>query len=191
MRKSAKLLILTLLIMSLTSCAYKHFTSDYNEVAIPGIDVKQSLIICEAIMNREKDGENKPQTLGYWALRAQKIDSLDANNIERVYFKYIDKVAKENEFFLWHYTWAIADFYRLGDDTVKRNLESAYKDAVKRGIEIDKKKFVDGDKLLLGYFHFGGWAAAKKFLVVPNNKKFNQSTDEFFNKYPEYYKPSK
>lgn len=176
-----RILLLALLGLLLNSCAYKRFTSVPSEVSIDSLDVNQSLQVCEHIMDRvDKDSLSKPQVLGYWALRAQNITPEQAKEVSRVYFKYVDAVEQQKSFYIWHYTWAIADMYRLGDDEVQKALRLAYVDAVARGYKAGKGKFVDGEKLYLGYFHFGGWGAAKKFLVAPGNDKFNQSAQDYF-----------
>ena len=185
-----KKLLLSLFIVPalfLNSCAYKHFAETPEPVSIENLDVDQSLVISEAIMHRkDKEGNTNAQVLGYWAMRAQPITAPQAKEIARVYTEMIDTVAQQKEFFLWHYTWAITDYYRLGDSGVQAELEEVYHDAIKRGKAIDREKFVDGEKLLLGYFHFGGWAAAKNYLVAPGNRRFNQSDSLFFEENPQY-----
>jgi len=146
---------------------------------IEGIDIDQSLEIAQFLTERlDKKGEPRPQSLGYWSLRAQIITEDQAQSIDSVYWQVIDDM-EYREFHLWHYTWAIADLYRLGSPEVQEVLQRAYDDAVVRGIRIEKEKFVADSILHLGFFHSGGWYAAKSYLVVPGERKFVQSAYEF------------
>jgi len=165
----------------LNGCAYKHFTHNQKDVLIDGVDIDQSLKIAEYLANRTKNGEPKPGALGYWVLRAQHITVEQAKEIERVYWEVIDNFGT-SKFNLWHYTWAIADIYRLGNDEVKTVLQKAYDDAVVRAEAINREKFVSGETQYLGWFHGLAWAAARNYLVVPGNRKFTQSAEEYLSK---------
>lgn len=174
-------LLYTFLFLLISSCSYQRITHEQSEVVIDGVNIDQSLEIAEFMMNRvDKKGKAKPMSLGYWAMRAQYITPPQAAEIDRVYWTTIDSI--ESEFHLWHYTWAIADMYRLGSPEVKKRLQAAYEDALSRAVSIDKEKFVAGTTLHLGFFHGGGWRAAKNFLVVPGERKFTQSADEYIEK---------
>jgi PBP1b-binding outer membrane lipoprotein LpoB len=177
-----KILIFMILFLGLLSgCSYTRFTSNQKDVLIEGIDVDQSIQVAKCAMEKTNSrGKAKPQTLGFWVLRAQQLNAPQAQEISTIYFEHIDSVTRS--FHIWHYTWAIADMYRLGNDEVKGALMDAYSDAVIRGIENGRKTFVDGDKLMLGFFHGGGFAAARKHLVVPGNRRFNQSAKEYLEK---------
>jgi len=164
----------------LNGCAYKHFTHNQKDVLIDGVDIDQSLKIAEYEAKRTKNGEIKPFALGYWALRAQKITPAQAEEINRVYWETIETF--KDDFNLRHFAWAIADIYRLGNDSVQTILHDAYEDAVKRSIAIGEEKHVADSVLYLGYYHFLGWKAAKTFMVVPGNRKFTQSAEDFFEK---------
>ncbi len=176
-----KILLLLSMVLLFQSCAYHRISHDQSEMLIEGIDVDQSLEVAEFLTTRlDRDGNPKPQSLGYWSLRAQEITEEQAIQIESVYWGVIDAM-EYREFHLWHYTWAIADFYRLGSPEVQNILKDAFDDAVRRGLEIEKDKFVTDTTLHLGFFHGGGWYAAKKYLVVPGERKFAQSAEEVIN----------
>lgn len=162
----------------LTSCAYHRISHDQSEMLIEGVDIDESLKIAEFWTNRHDDGEWEPNSLGYWAMRAQEITPEQAKEIDRVYWKVIDQM-EYKEFHLWHYTWAIADLYRLGSPEVQEILQKAFDDAVPLALAIEKEKFVADSVLHLGFFHGGGWRAAKNYMVVPGNRKFTQNANEY------------
>ncbi len=170
-----------LLLLILNSCFYQRISHKQSEMLIEGVDIDQSLEIAEFMVNRvDKEGKAKPMSLGYWAMRAQHISPEQAEEIDRVYWTVIDSM--QSEFHLWHYTWAIADIYRLGSPEVQSVLQGSYEDALPRATSINKEKFVADSTLHLGFFHGGGWRAAKNFLVVPGERKFTQSADEYIEK---------
>ncbi len=171
-------MLIIVIMTAMIGCSYKRITHEQSDVIIKGIDIDQSLEIAEFMAKRVKKEEAKPMSLGYWAIRAQEINSEQAEEIDRVYWDVVDNMQK-NKFHIWHYSWAIADIYRLGSPDVQTVLQEAYEDAVRRGIEADRKKFVADTNLHLGFFHGGGWRAAKNFLVVPGNRKFTQSSEKF------------
>lgn len=166
-----QVLLFTLLALLLQSCSYTLVTSNQKKVLIDGIDIDRSIDNAEAEFAKAKSG----RSLGFWAMRDQIITAEQAKRIDASYKKHIPYVYKD--FDIWHMTWAITNFYRNGDESVKAVLQSSYEDAVKRGLALDKRSarlHVSGDKIYMGWFHFGGWAAAKKHLVVPGNRKFQQ-----------------
>lgn len=166
-----KLLLLLITLFLLQSCSFTLVTSEQQKVLIDGIDMDRSISRAEVAFAEDKTG----RSLGFWAMRDQIITAEQAKRIDDSYRKHIALVHKE--FDIWHMTWAIANFYRNGDATVKEVLQDSYEDAVRRGLSLDKrsaKLHVSGDKVYMGWFHWGGWAAAKKHLVVPGNRKFQQ-----------------
>lgn len=169
-----KHLITLLAIFFLQSCSFTLVTSNREKVLIENIDIDQSIIVSEREFAQKKTG----RSLGFWAMRDQVINTKQAKRINASYKKHISFVYKE--FDIWHMTWAITNFYRNGNDEVKAILAESYRDAVKRGVSLDRRSttlHVSGDKVYMGWFHFGGWAAAKKHLVVPGNKKFRQNSN--------------
>lgn len=164
-------ILFILLLTLLQSCSYTLVTSDQQKVLIQGIDIDRSITRAEAAFAEDKTG----RSLGFWAMRDQIITAEQAKRIDASYKRHIAFVHKE--FDIWHMTWAITNYYRNGDESVKLVLQDSYDDAVRRGLALDKRSarlHVSGDKIYMGWFHFGGWAAAKKYLVVPGNRKFQQ-----------------
>ncbi len=66
----------------------------------------------------------------------------------------------------------------MGSPAVQSILLDARNDAVKRARAIGKEKFVSDSVQHLGFYHGGGWRAARKFLVVPGNHRFRESATE-------------
>lgn len=159
-------------------CSYPKITHLQSEVLIEGIDINQSIKIAGAELGKGKFNS----ILGLWSLRDQRINSEQAQKISNLYFNNIDKI--EKEFAVWHLTWAISNFYRNGDEEVKGKLSEAFIDAKVRAKNLNKEiadEKVNGNKVYMGFSHFLGYGYAKKHLVVPGNKKFLQSYDEYKN----------
>jgi hypothetical protein len=155
---------------------YPHSTSNRDKVLIEKIDMKQSLKVAEIVIKENKWG----RAIGYWAMRDQLIDSLDAVGINKNYLTYIDSISEH--FDLWHYSWAISNYYRNGDSTVQNVLEPSYLKSIAVAKELNTKvalKHITGEKIYMGYFHAGGWKAGRNYIVAPGDKRFRQSVDEF------------
>ena len=74
--------------------------------------------------------------------------------------------------------------YRNGDGTIKAELEGAYIDARKRPEKLMKFKdiaseHINGNKVYMGDFHTVARAYAHSHIVVPGNKNYLQSLDEY------------
>jgi hypothetical protein len=159
---------------------YPHITSNRDAVIIENIDINQSLEISENLIQEEKWG----RVIGYWVLRDQIIDTSHAKRISDSYFKYIDIIP--DHFDKWHFSWAISNFYRNGDDNIKAILKDAYKKSLEVATELNTKpalKHIKGDKIYMGFYHGGGWRGAKNYLVVPGDKRFRQSSEEYLKKH--------
>ena len=85
---------------------------------------------------------------------------------------------------MWHLTWAISNIYRQGDKGVQQVLQEAYDDAkiIAKGTSGIADRVANGEKMYLGDAHGGGRAFAKKHVVVPGNKKYLQSVEEYIKK---------
>jgi hypothetical protein len=74
--------------------------------------------------------------------------------------------------------------YRNGDDSIKGELEGAYRDAQKRpeGLKQSKdiaSEHINGSKVYMGDFHTVARAYARSDVVVPGDKNYLQSLDEY------------
>ena len=161
------------------SCiAFKYVYYEQSQVILPNIDIDGSLDIAD--LKLQLGGFDSILTM--WALRDQFITPVQAERISTLYFRYIDKL--DNEFGIWHLSWAISDFYRLGDSEVKEKLQSAYDDAKLRPEQL--KQFqkianlhINGSKIYMGFIHDLGKSFAHTHLIVPGNKDFLQSFHDF------------
>jgi hypothetical protein len=128
-------------------------------------------------------------TLGVWAIRDQIVTADNARVISKLYFNYIDKIAAEKDrttadFGIWHFSWAIANLYRNGNDSIKQELEAAYLDAKKRPETLKNFKraaieHVNGNKIYMGDIHALARSFARSHIVAPGNEKYLQSLDEY------------
>jgi hypothetical protein len=88
-------------------------------------------------------------------------------------------------FNIWHASWAIADLYRLGDDSVKAVLETAYRKAKQQPERLGgfekaiANEHINGEELVTGFIHLGGMYYARRHLVAPGNKNYLQSYKEY------------
>ena len=149
---------------------------------IPGIDIDQSLDVAEHELAQPK----ATSVLGVWALRDQPVTVKQAARINDLYLSSIPRIDDEGmhhrSFAVWHFTWAISNLYRFGDDAVKAALEPAYTDAVARAKALDRSvvdKLVLGKEIYSGPAHAGGRAYAHKHLVVPGDDDYLQSYAQY------------
>jgi hypothetical protein len=149
---------------------------------IHGIDIDQSLDVAQ----RELEEPKATSVLGVWALRDQPITAMQAARINDMYLSRIPLIDNEEmrrrSFAVWHFTWAISNLYRFGDDAVKAALEPAHVDAMARAEKLDRRvvdKLVLGKDIYSGPAHGGGKAYAHKHLVVPGNKDYLQSYAQY------------
>ncbi|HEX8517338.1 MAG TPA: hypothetical protein VF868_14170 [Bacteroidia bacterium] len=149
---------------------------------VKNVDIDETLKISKDEM-KKKSGS---QSLGIWVLRDQVITPSQARIIADLYLRRIDSM--QSDFNIWHSSWAIANLYRFGDQSVKAELETAYQKAQKQPERIKgrTKKLADshinGKRIVTGFIHAGGRAYAKRHLVVPGNKRYVQSYEEYLNK---------
>ncbi|MCU0661107.1 MAG: hypothetical protein MUC50_02140 [Myxococcota bacterium] len=149
---------------------------------VSGIDIDQSLDVAALDLDKAK----ATSVLGIWALRDQPVTAAQASRISDLYLRSILKIDNDEfrgrNFAVWHFTWAISNLYRLGDDAVKSALLVAYDDAIKRAEKLDKgavDKLVLGADIYSGFAHAGGRAYAHKHLVVPGNDDYLQSYRQY------------
>jgi hypothetical protein len=135
------------------------------------------------IAKDEMKKESISQSLGIWVLRDQEVTPAQAREISTLYMQHIDSM--KNDFNIWHSSWAIANLYRFGDEAVKKELEAAYKKAkiqperIKGNTKKIANSHINGDKPVTGFIHAGGRSYAKRHLVVPGNKRYVQSYEEY------------
>jgi hypothetical protein len=149
---------------------------------IQGIDIDQSLDVAQ----RELDKTKATSVLGVWALRDQTVTAAQAARINDMYLEGIPRIDNERmhhrSFAVWHFTWAISNLYRFGDDAVKAALEPAHVDAMARAEKLDRRvvdKLVLGKDIYSGPAHSLGRAYARKHLVVPGNDDYLQSFAQY------------
>jgi hypothetical protein len=149
---------------------------------IPGIDIDQSLDVAQHDLARPE----AKSVLGVWALRDQPVTTAQAARINDMYLSSIPRIDNEEmrhrSFAVWHFTWAISNLYRLGDETVRAALEPAYTDAMARAEKLDRSvvdRLVLGKDIYSGPAHAGGRAYAHKHLVVPGNADYLQSYTQY------------
>ncbi len=173
-------LITIIAVMSMFSCM-RYLTHDRTDVILDGIDLDQTLKVT-AMEMKLQDG-SFGTSLPVWVIRDQYFDSPQAIIVKKLYLEYIDKL--EKEFDVWHLTWAISNIYRLGDDSVKAILEDIIKEVrVKAATagKVSKKMSDPKEKLFMGDAHGGGRGYAKKHIIIPGNKKYLQSFEEYLEK---------
>jgi len=149
-----------------------------NEVLIKGVDIDQTIEVAK--IELAEGGFDSILTI--WAMRDQTINKDQAEKIRDLYFKYIDKL--EGDFQVWHYSWAISNYYRNNNAEVKTVLQGAYDDAKKRPATLKQfnkiaDEHINGTKIYMGDAHDLGRAYAHGHIVVPGNKDFIQSLEEF------------
>ena len=168
------------LLASFSGCL-RYLTHDRSKVLLPGVDIDQTLKIASIEIDKGTLG----CVLGVWAIRDQVVTPEQARSISDLYFSHIDSL-KQN-FNIWHLTWAIADLYENGGDSTHATLQKAYEDAKRRAKALGglADKFVNGDKIYMGDAHSLGRRYAETHVVVPGNKKYLQSFEEYVKKHPQ------
>lgn len=162
---------------------YVYHTQD--RVLIKGVDIGASLEIARTEL--EEGGFDA--TLAVWAIRDQIVTADDARTISALYWDYIDSVAAEKDrttadFGVWHFTWAISNLYRNGNDSIRKELESAYLDARRRPEGLKRFKgaaaeHVNGRKIYMRDVHALARSFARSHVVAPGNRKYLQSLDDY------------
>jgi hypothetical protein len=170
--------ISAVLCLALSGC----FPFEYSvrkPALVRGIDVKQSLQVAADEMQKTDLG----QGLSIWVLRDQYVTPEQAREISKLYLDHIDGM--KSDFNIWHTSWAIANLYKLGDVDVKAELETAFQKAITQperlsGLVKDAANHhINNEKITTGFIHIGGVAYARGHLVVPGNRKFLQSYEQY------------
>jgi hypothetical protein len=171
--------ILAIVSVAVGGCYTYH---DRSKVLIPNIDIDQTLEIAE----QELQSKKRTSVLTVWAIRDQVLTKAQAERVSELYFKYIDKVDSEEQkarsFAVWHFTWAISNIYRQGEQEIKDVMAEAYRDAAKRVEKLEMKIATSrfyGDKIYMGDTHSLGRSYSKRHLVVPGNEDYLQSVSEY------------
>lgn len=175
--------ILILILASINCLPYVYHARE--RVLVSGIDVDATLEIARTEL--EEGGFDATLTL--WAIRDQFVSVEHAKTASALYFKYIDQIAAEKDkataaFGVWHFSWAISNLYRNGDDSIKAALEDAYREARKRAAGLTTFKdvaveHVNGREIYMGDFHAAARAYARSHIVAPGVKGYLQSLDEY------------
>ncbi len=179
MPKFINYILLTAFLTTFSSClSFSYIYYERDKAEIKGIDMACTLNIAEIKL---KHGEFD-SILTIWAIRDQVITPAQAERINNMYFNYI-KTSK-SEFGIWHIAWAISNFYRLGNDEIKNKLKPAYEDAIKKPDTLENFKstaneLINSKKIYMGYIHNLARSYALKHIVVPGNKEYLQSMDDF------------
>ena len=176
---------IALLLTVFTVGCFPYVYHQQDRVLIKGVDVPSTLEIARSEL--EEGGFDA--TLAIWAIRDQVVSEDDAETISELYAEYIDKVAAEGdrgtaEFGVWHFSWAISNLYRNGNDSIKKELEAAYLDAQKRPetLKTFKKvatEHVNGSKIYMGDIHGLARSFARSHIVAPGNNPYLQSLDDY------------
>ena len=171
-------LIFSAFCLLLSSC----FTSMYTTrepALVANVDIDESLKIAKDEIQKK----DISQALAIWVLRDQVVTAKQARIIADLYLTHIDSM--KSGFNIWHSSWAISNLYRFGDEAVKAELETAYQkakkqpDRLKGGQKKIANAHINGEQITTGFIHVGGRYYARGHLVVPGNKKYIQSYEEY------------
>lgn len=174
-----KVLLLVLpIVLSLSSC---YIYNSQKPALVKNVDVDATLKVARDEIKKT----DMAQSLSIWVLKDQIVTPEQAKVISELYLTNLDRIV--SPFNIWHAAWTISNLYRLGNDAVKAELETAYQIAIKepdripnddnfKGAAVDH---INGKTLTTGFIHFGGMSYAYDHLVVPGNNKYIQSYEEY------------
>jgi len=154
---------------------------------VPNVDIDQTLKVAADEIKKS----DMAQALSIWVLKDQIVTPQQAKTISDLYLDNLDRIV--TPFNIWHAAWTISNLYRMGDVKVKEQLEKAYQIAIKEPDRIpDQDDFKDaaidhinGKQPTTGFIHVGGLFYAHGHLVVPGNKDYIQSYEEYLEKVKE------
>lgn len=179
---SKRLLIFSALCLFLNSC-FLSLHHRRKPALVRNVNMDETLKISKDEMQKK----NMSQSLGLWVIRDQIVNQAQAKTISELYLGKIDSM--KSDFNIWHSSWAISNLYRFGDAAVKAELETVYQKAKKQPERIQKRstrklanRHVNGKRTVTGFIHAGGRSYAKRHLVVPGNKRYLQSYEEYCKK---------
>jgi hypothetical protein len=172
--EARKCLVVLVCLIAISGCM-RYLSYEREDVLIENVDIDQTLKVAKDEL--EEGGWGSVLTL--WAIRDQVLTPQQAERISALYFDYIGTLRRR--FNRWHLTWAISNMYRHGSRDVKQELRRAYDDATRRAetISATADTHANGDKLYMGDIHIGGRRYAKKHVVVPGNKNYIDSYEEY------------
>jgi hypothetical protein len=174
--KPVQLFFISTVILSLHSC-YIYKTQE--PALVKGVDIDQTIMVAKDEIQKK----DPSRSLCIWIMRDQVVTPAQAKAIGDLYLTHIDGIT--DGFNIWHSSWAIANLYRLGNQAVKAELEEAYQKAKKQPerIQDDTKEtaeaHINGKELTTGFIHVGGLGYARDHLVVPGDKRYIQSYEEY------------
>lgn len=173
-------LIVLAMLASVSGCM-PYLTHDRSKVLLSGVDIDQTLKIASIEIDKGTWG----CVLGIWAIRDQVVTPAQAGSISDLYFSHVASL--KLSFNIWHLTWAIADLYENGNDSTRAALQKAYVDSKQRAKALHglADKFVNGDKIYMGDAHVLGRRYAETHVVVPGNRMYLQSFEEYEKKHPQ------
>lgn len=179
-------------LLGLDASAFPYIYFEREQVLLDGIDFEATLKIAEAEL--ERGGSTSVLTI--WTIRDQRLPAWAAARVGDLYLRYIDgewlnrvQTARGltfgHDFAVWHFAWAVGNVYRLGPLEVKRAIQSAYDDALKRPGMLNApydailEEHLMGDQVYMGDAHDGGRAYARSHIVIPSNPDYLQSFDAY------------
>jgi len=161
--------------------------NDQQPVLIEGIDWDATLKIAEAEFAMELSTSELP----IWAIRDQVVPPEVAAKIAILYFDNIEMLYDTAPFTrldwnhaVWHFSWAISNLYRNGDAAVKKALQLAYEDAIKRPETLERFTYmaidhIRNDVVVMGDVHTPAHKRMKQLVVAPGNPEYLQNFDEY------------
>ncbi len=161
--------------------------NDQKPVLIEGIDWDATLKVAEAEFAMELSTSELP----IWAIRDQIVTPEVAAKIAILYFDNIEMLYGTAPFTrldwnhaVWHFSWAISNLYRNGDIAVKKELQIAYEDAIKRPETLERFTYmaidhIRNDVVVMGDVHTPAHNRMKQLIVAPGNPEYLQSYDEY------------
>ena len=174
-----RLLIFTILCLLLNSC-FLSLHHRRKPALVRNVNMDETLRISKDEMQKH----NLSQSLGLWVIRDQIVTPAQARVISELYLSKIDSM--NSDFNIWHSSWAVSNLYRFGNDSVKHELLIAYQKAKQEPERIARKgtrklanRHINGRRTVTGFIHAGGRSNAKRHLVVPGNKRYLQSYEEY------------
>lgn len=177
---SARPLPLAALLLCLPFSACFPFEYYVREPAlVKGVDMRQSIQVAADQIKKE----GIEQGLSIWVLRDQYVTVEEAKEISDLYLAHIDTM--KSDFNIWHTSWAIANLYKWGDASIKAVLEPAFQKATRQPERLtglaknSANNLINGEKITAGFIHLGGDYYAHQCLVVPGDKTYLQSYEDF------------
>ena len=160
---------------------------DQASVLIEGVDLEATLKVAQAEFARK----SATSELVIWGIRDQVITPAVARKISEMYFANIEMLYDTQPFLqldwnhaVWHFAWAISNLYRNGDSAVKRELQAAYEDALRRPETLDRNKYIaaeyiHGERIVMGDMHTPAHNRMRELIVAPTNPSYISSYEEY------------